>query len=155
MLLICYLNVILICISVATRLQLSFEISTLSFLRLMMQRLHSPLKNQGFFGNLFQIAAVFSGIKNDILTTKKNDNTFPRFLQLYHQRWRHLPSWKYISSVLLTCWWPSLDVTCAVDHSILGFSFFHRAKAIPGRELTWSCLHYMETWQDADDPFGI
>ena len=38
-----------------------------------MQRIQSPLKNQGFFGNLFQIAAVFSGIKNDILTTKKNE----------------------------------------------------------------------------------
>lgn len=37
--------------------------------------------------------------------------------------------------VLLTCWRPSLDVACAVDHSILGFSFFHRAKAIP-RERT-------------------
>ena len=41
-----------------------------------------------------------------------------------------------ISAVLLTCWRPSLDVTCAVDHSILGFSFFHRAKAIPEKELT-------------------
>lgn len=30
-----------------------------------------------------------------------------------------------------TCWWPSLDIASAVDNSILCFTFFHRAQAIP------------------------
>lgn len=30
-----------------------------------------------------------------------------------------------------TCWWPSLDVASAMDNSILCFTFFYRAQAIP------------------------
>lgn len=32
---------------------------------------------------------------------------------------------------LHTCWWPSLDVASAMDNSILCFTFFYRAQAIP------------------------
>lgn len=77
MLVICYLNFDVHIYDDLGATQ-SFQISTLSFLRLMMQRLHSPLKNQRFWKPISDSGA-FSGIKNDILSTKKNDNTFPHF----------------------------------------------------------------------------
>jgi hypothetical protein len=57
-------------------------------------------------------------------------------------------------AALLTCWWPGLDVSCAVDHGILGLSFFHRAKAIPKERISVTHFQHMGMRQDVKDSFG-